>query len=54
MLSRDNDSLFCFAALLSVASRRYGAVEVDVNRAPEAVVRRHCPASGLVVVYNDE
>ena len=31
-----------------------GAVEVDVNRLPEAVVQRRCPAWGLAVVYNAE
>ena len=30
-----------------------GAVEVDVNRVPEAVVQRLCPAWGLAVVYNE-
>ena len=53
MLSRDNDSLFYFEALLFVASRCCGAVEVALNRDPEAVLQRHCPASGLAVVYSE-
>ena len=32
----------------------FGAVEVDVNKDPEAVVQRLCPASGLAVVYAEE